>query len=1069
MKKLLKRILSIILIAAMFMPTCTTAFAAGSSDANMMLTSSFSDTLDKKSEELAKNLAEKGIKKAIGSIPVVGGTLNSIAGPYIKKLLGIKEGESTATKLDRIDKKLDTLMKTVNDNSKNEMQKIYEQKFGNFNDLLLKINTKTHEYLSYIHGYEDDENISDLEKTLLIAGLTEMDKDAFSEYCSNIMLLSQYVTGDCFDLYKDADIFTRAYRVYCFYLLKESDCALGGEAAILASDYVNAISEVVESAHATADMMLIARCCVGDQVSEFEDIQSDISLEPFNKTDSKFYKNKYILLKEQYYKVFGITAEEAIAETDLEGFSQADPGAVGKYNQMIEDRWFDYIDEVKFDSYVPSVDFIPIDGEIGFASLEDFGFDSKRALSLSEDSSVSCCKSVSKKVISAKTASLDDTRFNKLMKHIETSDHFKTEPDNDFSKDSLKDALTHYGFSFAGLDSSEYSSSDYAKVFITDAKCSEDYENYDDGTHYGYIKGYVYGIDYNTDTKQINDKSSVKTYQYFKGNYTNRGGDERSVDFPGFTMLYFTQTVTIDSTEDFRNFISDIAGGNDYANAIIMLNCDLDLGGTNTLNLWPDSARSKEFRGTFDGCGHTIRNFHASAGEHRLALFRTTGDNAVIRNLIFENVNLECTADKCGCAAVVGYANGSLTLDYITVDGGSITGYKYVGGLVGETKEGKYSLATITNCQNYAAITANDTDAGGMVANAAAVLLDDCHNGGNVTAQKGAAGGLAGYIGNKDEDPSVYVGNSSNDATIVGYDCAGGIVGHIESDNSGVVVEWNRNTGDVTVTGKRSAGGIVGRTCSGGLFANNTNSGNIVNLSTASNAEAGGILGENEDDAITMSGNENTGSVTANQRAGGIAGTLGDRDHDKICTITDNTNSGSVTSNAKDAGGIAGAVVTDNTSHSITGNTNTGTINAQSEAGGIVGWMAGGGVFDSNVSFANITSVNLNAGGIVGCIQDDKCDFRNSNLGNTYPGVGQLSAGQLSGSDYYINALNEKQHAGIICGWDGKKAATINNDNLIASIFGDGRVAVISALTVVLAAAIVIFIVVYKKKKKAAK
>ena len=1064
MKELFKRILAVMLIVSVLVPAGITASAA-----DTMVTSSFSDTLDKKSEELAKNLAEKGIKKAIGSIPVVGGTLNSIAGPYIKKLLGIKEGESTATKLDRIDKKLDTLMKTVSDNSKNEMQKIYEQKFGNFNDLLLKINTKTHEYLSNIHGYEEDENISDLEKTLLIAELTEMDKSEFSEYCSNIMLLSQYVTGDSFDLYKDADIFTRAYRVYCFYLLKEDDCALGGEAAIQASDYVKAISEVVESAHATADMMLIARCCVGDRVSEFEGVQDDISLKPFTEKDSNFYKNKFILLKEQYYKIFGITEEEAKEETDLKSFTKAEPGAVGEYNRMIEDRWFDYIDDVDFDSYVPSVKFVEIDGEIGFASLQDFGFSSKRALSLSEDSSISFCKSISKKALSAKHASLDDTRLNKLMKHIETSDYFKTDPDNDFSKDSLKDALTHYGFSFAGLDSSEYGAEKYAKIFVTDAKCTEDYRSYSDGEYSAYIRGYVYGIDYGTDTQKMNDKSSAKSYQYFKGDYTNRGADERNVDFPGFTMLYFTHTVEINSADDFKKFISDIAGGNNYASTTVMLNCDLDLGGTDLRLLWPDSARKKEFCGTFDGCGHTIRNFHIPSEEDRTALFRTTGDNAVIKNLIFTDVDLECTAEKSGCAAVVGYANGSLTLDCITVESGSITGYKYVGGLVGETKEGKYSLTTITGCQNYATVTANDTDAGGLAANAAALLLDNCYNGGSVTAQKGAAGGLVGYIGNKDEDPSVYAGNSFNDGTIVGYDCAGGIIGHIESDSSGVVVEQNTNTGDVTVTGKRSAGGIIGRTCAGGLVANNKSSGTIVNLSTASSAEAGGILGENEDDAITVSGNENTGSVTANQRAGGITGTLGDRDHDKACTITDNTNSGSVTSNAKDAGGIVGAVATDNTSHSIAGNANTGNIKAQSEAGGIVGWMAGGGLFDTNESFANITSVDRNAGGIVGCIQDDKCDFRKSSLGNTYPGVGTLSDGQLAGSDYYINALNTEQHAGIICGWDGKRKAIVNNDSLIASIFGDGRVAIISALAVVLAAAIVVFIVVYNKKKKAAK
>ena len=91
MKTMLKRILTVVLIVSMLLPCGITAAATalGTAGPNTMVTSSFSDTLNEQSEKLAKNLAEKGIKKAIGSIPVVGGVLNSIAGPYIKRLLGI--------------------------------------------------------------------------------------------------------------------------------------------------------------------------------------------------------------------------------------------------------------------------------------------------------------------------------------------------------------------------------------------------------------------------------------------------------------------------------------------------------------------------------------------------------------------------------------------------------------------------------------------------------------------------------------------------------------------------------------------------------------------------------------------------------------------------------------------------------------------------------------------------------------------------------------------------------------------------------------------------------------------
>lgn len=1089
MKKLFQRILAVVLSLAILMPYCTVsgAAAADSKITAENVAESVTETpvlrdLNEKSKELAKQLAEKGIKKAIGKIPVIGDTVNSLAGPYIKDLLGIKEGESTGEKLDKINTKLDELMSAINAYGEATLQRIYESDFKEFNDRLTRVKGHTAEYLRYIEIYEEsgktltDEQKNGLEEaeiqelldakmTVLVAGLTEIDYFGFSNYLDDLTYLANYVTGNAIQLHQQGDIYTKAFRIFCADAKEADGCALGGEAAMIASDYVNSVNEIVDTGITTAAMILIARCSIGNDLNRYKQLQrdgivtGDVNLNSFSEIDATFKKGKYDDLKKAYYDIFGITEEDVACEEAVNHITlQVSPGVVGQYNQMIEDRWFDYIVNVSFNQTVPEVEFIEMDGEIGYSVLTKYGFDERKVMSLSEDSSVSLCKDISKKALTDKRAALNDEQFNQLLKHIEKSKYFKYEKSFEGADDkdiSLHDALVLFGFSFAGLDSSGYGSSVYSKVFMTNAKCEEDYYNsYEPSTHEGYIDGYVYGIDYNTLTREMNQKSAVKTYQYFEGTFSDHSADKRNISFPQFTMLYFTQTIEIDSTSEFKNFITSVKDGKNYAGKTVYLNTDVDLRETNYLLLWPDSARSKEFCGTFEGNGHKIKNLTISGGEHRQALFRTTGEGAIIRNLTFDNVNISNTAGKCGYAALVGYANGSLRIDNVTIANGSITGYQYVGGLVGETKEGKNVTVTLNKCINNVNITSEDTDAGGFIGNAAALDIFSCENNGTITAKKGAAGGIVGYVGTKDTDPIADIENCTNNGTIIGYDCAGGICGHIQSDNESTFIVENTNRGNVTVTAKRSAGGIVGRTCTGGIMSDNINYGNIENLSTNDDADAGGILGQNEDDAITMYNNENKGNVTAGNRAGGIVGTLGDKDHDKKCDLGYNVNSGRIVSNNKDAGGIVGAVATDSTSHTIKFNTNSGTIEAKNNAGGIVGWMAGGGLFEGNTSKAKITSTSYDAGGIVGRIEDDSCNFKNSDVGNPLAASGTVSPRAYSERDYLINAKSDKQHAGIICGWDGKRGKTINSDNLTGSIFGTGSLTVIIIMSILLILAI---------------
>lgn len=1068
MKKITEKLLAILIVAVMMLQTGISAFAAGTAAAaeQPKAVGSVMDDLYDKSEDYLKNFASKKIKESIGKIPVVGNIAKSLFGSYVDKLLGIKKEESVNSMLTRVLDQLDNILNTVNSGTQSVLEKIYEQDLNKYQTLITAVENQTEIYLNTVNEYTASTTLTEEQKTKKISDLSQ--KAEFDTYCSNIAVLSKFATGETLSVHPDGGIYEKAFNVYCYDAWNKDKFAFGGEAAMLSANYVNAFNTIIDSAQTAAAVILLARCDI-----EAGKVLNDTVANP---DDSEFvyYRNKYDNIRYLHYDIFGVTKEDYEKEVEYAKSRsmtckvKVKPGVAAAYNEMIADRWFDVINNVNFDSQTPEVSFYELDGEIGFSTLTDgYGYDKKYAASLGEGGIETYCKQITTRVLADKRAAVNDEWLDKLLKHVNSSSVFK-----DGKKAvSLKDALAGFGFSFAEYDAftEEQKKKEEAGetvenidvMFVTNAKYDRDHYVPPYQVAVTTIDGYVYGIDCTTSTADIKGTSSGKKHQYFHGRYDS--SKTTDTDYPDVGMLYFRNTIEINSADEFTDFLENIAKGNNYAGKRIALNCDIKLGLDTYKDLWNDNNRKKEFCGMFNGRGHTISDLTLTDSEHRLGLFRTTGDSAEIKNLNLENIKIENKTKSEACAALVGYANGNLTVENVTVKSNcSITGYKYVGGIVGETKEGKHIKVTLINCNNEAPIVSENVDAGGLIGNAAEVDVRKCVNSAVVTAKNGAAGGIVGYIGNCDNDPPVKALNCKNSGVITGYDCAGGIIGHLDSDAGGVEISENINSADVTVTAKRSAGGIVGRNCSVSTFSNNINSGNILNKSTNSDAEAGGILGENEDDAITMTGNKNFGDVTADKRAGGIAGTLGDRDHDKVCTITDNANSGKITSKAKDAGGIIGAVATDNASHKITGNTNTGTVYGQSEVGGIVGWMAGGGLFEANINRASVTSVNLNAGGIAGCVQDDKCEFKKSTVD------GKAVVGSASADGIVINAKNTEKHAAKICGWDGKRKASVNSDTLLATIFGQGNIVVIIILAVLLIAAAVIIVLVYKKKKKGA-
>lgn len=478
----------------------------------------------------------------------------------------------------------------------------------------------------------------------------------------------------------------------------------------------------------------------------------------------------------------------------------------------------------------------------------------------------------------------------------------------------------------------------------------------------------------------------------------------------------------IKDDKDLAVFLHSVADGNSYSGKTIRLENDIDFSNISHDSLWRDDKRKNPFKGSFLGYGHSISNLTISSGNHRLGLFRTVGDGAVIQDLILENVIVEASGTTDAYAALAGYADGKIMFNNITVQSGRIAGYNYVGGIAGEVEGSK--PVTFLYCTNYASVVASNNDAAGILAHSGAsggITLDTCTNYGEIISKAGHSGGIAGYLGNNNDDPAQTVQSCLNFGKISTEGNAGGIVGGVRTDSKGHIIHANENYADVSATGTGSyAGGIIGYHEGGGVISFNVSEANIVSRGR----EAGGIVAALEDDSCEFNYNSNSGNVTGILRVGGIIGYVGDNEHDEAFKFTNCSNSGNIISETSDAGGIIGGLCTDSRNHTVAGNKNSGEITGIKSVGGIIGWMEGGGNIADNFNTGNITSSGDGgkAGGIIGQVEDDPCNFDNCTSTGTVKGAKKAS----------------------VCGWDGCNKESVGAaDEMTASVFSSGSLSII--------------------------
>mgnify|MGYP000134798505 CR=1 FL=1 len=337
---------------------------------------------------------------------------------------------------------------------------------------------------------------------------------------------------------------------------------------------------------------------------------------------------------------------------------------------------------------------------------------------------------------------------------------------------------------------------------------------------------------------------------------------------------------------------------------------DIDMGDCEWDSSIGDSTTS--FTGTYDGGGFAISGLTIDTGVLNYAgLFGRT-DDASIQNLGFT---------------------------------GSVTGDRYVGGLIGYLNGG-----SVSNSYATGSIQATDDRGGGLIGGVNLGSVIDSYASGDVQGANGDVGGLIGYFNYFSGQGSVSGSYALGSATSAG-DRVGGLVG----SNNGASITNSFARGAAISTGDDQVGGLVGY-MNGGAVTNSYATGN-----SEGSRWVGGLIGDMNEglDGGSVSESYALGSATAaGDRVGGLVG----------------SNSGASITNSFARGAV----------------TSTG----GNQVGGLVGYMVGGSVTNSYATGA--TQGNGNVGGLLGdsssvVVTEAFWDIETSGLASSDGGTGKTT------------------------------------------------------------------------------
>ncbi|MES3023273.1 MAG: YDG domain-containing protein [Pseudomonadota bacterium] len=259
----------------------------------------------------------------------------------------------------------------------------------------------------------------------------------------------------------------------------------------------------------------------------------------------------------------------------------------------------------------------------------------------------------------------------------------------------------------------------------------------------------------------------------------------------------------------------------------------------------PVGSAATPFTGSLDGGGHTVNGLAINRpAENHVGLFGlSTGAIA--------NLNLAGATVSGGRYTGIVAGRGAMT--GVTASG-SVTGQAHVGGLTGYNDgiiDRSSSSATVSGVGLAGVLGDGNAAAGGLVGgNGAAGQITNSHATGNVSSDKGEAGGLVA-------NNSGMIGKSYASGNVVASHTGGGLVGWNSGQISGSFA-----TG--TAHAYSYAGGLAGLSSHGSRISNSYATGNVTG-----NKQIGGLVG--------MMGGElsnayATGNANGEENVGGLAG-----------------------------------------------------------------------------------------------------------------------------------------------------------------------------------------------------
>ena len=335
----------------------------------------------------------------------------------------------------------------------------------------------------------------------------------------------------------------------------------------------------------------------------------------------------------------------------------------------------------------------------------------------------------------------------------------------------------------------------------------------------------------------------------------------------------------IATADDLYEFAIKVNEGDNTACAV--LTADITLIDTNWTPIGNDS---NQYKGTFDGDGHTITGLSVDIQSDNTiyaGLFGFLGEGGTIKNLGLADSKITCSGNRVYAGGVCGWNTGTIENCYNTgdVSGTSEYGFVYAGGVCGLNDYG-----TIENCYNTGDVSGTSeygfVYAGGVCGLNDYGTIENCYNTGDVsgtgtrTDASGHAGGVCGCNDYGTIENCYNTGEVSGTGTSTdgaGYD--GGVCGR----NTGTI-ENCYNTGEVSgIYGFVYAGGVCGANGNSATIINCYNTGDVSGTSSYGFAYAGGVCGCN--DYGTIENCYNTGEVSGTGTstdgsgyAGGVCG-----------------------------------------------------------------------------------------------------------------------------------------------------------------------------------------------------